>query len=102
MAMLHIVNKSAFGNATLNSCIKTATQGSSILLIEDAVYAAMGNTSMADIVKEAMNKASISVLGPDLAARGMDQSKVIEGISVIGYDGFVDIVAETDNVQSWL
>jgi tRNA 2-thiouridine synthesizing protein B len=38
--MLHIVNKSATERNSLESCLRMATKGSAVLLIEDAVYAA--------------------------------------------------------------
>jgi tRNA 2-thiouridine synthesizing protein B len=42
------------------------------------------------------------VLGPDLAARGLSEERVIDGISVVDYAGFVDLAAENDKVQAWL
>jgi tRNA 2-thiouridine synthesizing protein B len=102
MAMLHIVNKSPFERNSLQSCIDYAKDGAAVILTEDAVYGAMQGTSVADAVKGAMGKVSFYVLGPDVKARGMDEAKVIDGINVVGYDGFVDLVAEKDNVQSWL
>ena len=37
--MLHTVNKSPFDKSSLDTCLKFAKAGSSILLIEDGVYA---------------------------------------------------------------
>ena len=45
---------------------------------------------------------SIYVLGPDLAARGIEEAQVIDRVSVVDYRGFVDLVAEKGTVQSWL
>ncbi len=42
------------------------------------------------------------VLGPDIEARGLADKPVINGIEVVDYHGFVDLVAEHDVVQSWL
>jgi tRNA 2-thiouridine synthesizing protein B len=48
--MLHIVNKSATERSSLESCLRMATKGSAVLLIEDAVYAATnGNAAAAKI-----------------------------------------------------
>ena len=48
--MLHIVNKSATERNSLESCLRMATQGSAVLLIEDAVYAAsQGNAAAAKV-----------------------------------------------------
>ncbi|HDO52690.1 MAG TPA: sulfurtransferase complex subunit TusB, partial [Rhizobiales bacterium] len=45
---------------------------------------------------------ALYALGADLAARGISEKSVIEGISVVDYGGFVDLVAEHDVSQAWL
>jgi tRNA 2-thiouridine synthesizing protein B len=40
-------------------------------------------------------------LYPDIEARGM-QDRAVDGIKLIDYSGFVDLVAEHNTVQSWL
>ena len=100
--MLHTINKSPFEKSTLNSCLRLAQEGSSILLLEDGVYAALKGTSYEDEICTAVEKFSIYALGPDLAARGMSEDRLIDGIKVVGYDGFVDLAAEADRIQSWL
>jgi len=52
-------------------------------------------------LKQAMPGVSIYALWPDLEARGM-QDAVLEGIKLVDYGGFVDLVAEHASVQSWL
>ena len=42
------------------------------------------------------------VLGPDVAARGLNDISLIDGIDVVDYAGFVDLVVEHDVAQSWL
>jgi len=72
-----------------------------VLLIEDAVYGATrGNVSEA-AMRKAMQELPVYALGPDLEARGM-QAKLIEGVRVVDYGGFVDLVAEHRTSQSWL
>ncbi len=102
MAMLHTVNKSPFERNTLDSCMKHALPGSAILLIEDGVVAATRGTAVEGKVKEKMGDVSFFVLGPDLAARGLGEDKLIDGISVVDYNGFVELTTKYDNVQSWL
>ena len=102
MAMLHTVNKSPFERNTFDSCISMAMSGSSVLLIEDGIFAALKGTSAANKVSKAMESLTFYVLGPDLKARGMTEDQVIDGIKVVDYEGFVDLTAEHDNVQSWL
>lgn len=102
MAMLHTINKSPFERNTLDTCLRIAKKGGSILLIEDGVYGAMQGTAMADKVTQAMHEFSVYVLGPDVKARGIKEDRLVEGVKVIDYYGFVDLVAEHENVQTWL
>ena len=101
MTMLHTVNKSPFDNGTLRCCLKFARQGSAVLLIEDGIYAAVRDTAVSKLVQEAMKIVSIYALQPDLEARGM-QHRVMDGIRLVDYGGFVDLAVEHDTVQSWL
>ena len=101
--MLHIVNKSPFENHTLDSCLRVALNepGGALLLIEDAVYAASKSSNFESAIKDALGKVKVYALWPDIEARGM-QDRVIEGIKMVDYGGFVDLVAEHSNCQSWL
>ena len=102
MGMLHTVNKSPFERNTLESCISLAKSGSSVLLIEDGVIGAMKGTVHSQKIADAMETVSFYVLGPDLKARGLSESNVVDGIKVIDYNGFVDLTVDHDTVQSWL
>ena len=101
-SMLHIVNKSPFERNALDSCLRAAKPGSSVLLIEDGVYAALAKASFAETITARMNDFSFYVLGPDINARGLSETPLIEGASVVDYEGFVDLVAEHEVAQSWL
>ena len=100
--MLHTVNKSPFEKNSLDSCLRYASAGSAILLIEDAVYAAVPGTAVEEKVKAAAQDKKIYALGPDLKARGFDEGQVLDGITVVDYGGFVDLAVESDKVQAWL
>ena len=100
--MLHLVNKSPFERNALQSCLRLAKAGSAVLLIEDGVYAAMSKTTKAAMIEERVVGLKFYVLGPDLSARGLDHSSIIDGISVVDYGGFVDLVVDNDVTQSWL
>ena len=102
MSILHTVNKSPFEKTAFSSCIDHAAKGDTVLLIEDGVYAAMKGTAAADRITAANGDVSVCVLGPDLAARGIANGKVADGVKVVDYAGFVDLVAEHDVAQSWL
>lgn len=98
--MLHTVNKSPFEHNTLESCLKFARKGSALLLIEDGVYAATRDTAVSPRMQEAMQVVSIYALRPDVEARGM-QDRVMDGVHLVDYAGFVDLVVEHNAVQSW-
>ena len=95
--MLHIVNKSPAQASSLASCLRLAQPGATLLLIEDGIYAATN----ADTMAAAMKSLKVCVLQPDVAARGM-AGRVVEGVSAVDYAGFVELVAEHPNNQSWL
>ncbi len=99
--MLHTVNKSPFEHSTLETCLKFARQGSAVLLIEDGVYAAARGTAVSNRMQEALKSVSICALKPDVEARGM-QNRVMDGVRLVDYGGFVDLVVEHNTVQSWL
>jgi len=101
-SMLHIINKSPFERNSLDSCLRLAKPGSSILLIEDGVYASMGKATHAEQISGRMEDFSFYVLGPDVAARGLSDTPLIEGMEVVDYEGFVDLVVEHEVTQSWL
>ena len=100
--MLHTVNKSPWEKNSLDSCLRLARKGSAILLIEDGVYGAMKGTAFEGKLRDAARSFKLYVLGPDLKARGLDESGVVDGIGVVDYNGFVDLAAESDKVQAWL
>jgi tRNA 2-thiouridine synthesizing protein B len=102
MSILHTVNKSPFERNSLESCLKFAGDGSALLLFEDAVYAALKGTAVEPHVSDALGRLKVYVLGPDLQARGFSAERIIEGISVVDYAGFVDLAAENGKVQAWL
>jgi len=100
--MLHTVNKSPLERNTLDSCLRLAKSGSAILLIEDGVYGALRGTGAADRIAARISDFKIYVLGPDMAARGLTGAPLVDGIEIIDYGGFVDLVAEHEAQQAWL
>ena len=99
--MLHIVNTSHTQTNSLQSCLRLARPGHALLLIEDAVYAATAAGAESAGLGEALNQLKVYALQPDVEARGM-AGKLAGGVTAIDYGGFVDLVAEYPNNQSWL
>ena len=98
--MLHILNKSPLEKPALDTVVRLASSGA-LLLIEDAVYAATQGNGAEPKLREAMAKLKVYALMPDLQARGM-ADRLIDGVTAVDYEGFVDLVAEQPNCQSWL
>ena len=99
--MLHIVNKSPYERNSLESSLRFVRSGSALILIEDGVYAATCGNVAEQKLREAMQHIAVYALKPDLEARGM-AGRVIEGIELVDYGGFVELVCAQPNCQSWL
>lgn len=99
--MLHIVNKSPFENNNLSSCLRLAQNGHGLLLIEDGVYAAMAGTVHEATLRDASSKVKLYALKPDVDARGLTE-RVMPGVTLVDYAGFVGLVAEYPTSHSWL
>ena len=102
MSVLHVINKSPFEKNSLDTCLRLAKKGSAILLIEDAIYATQKNTAVAKKINTAVVEHTVYALKPDLDARGIDKNAIIDGISLVDYEGFVQLATEHSGVQSWL
>lgn len=100
--MLHTVNKSPFESSSLKTCLSLAKNGSDVLLIEDGVYGALTGSAYAPLVTEALGDVRVYALEPDLKARGLSGDRLIPGIEVVGYDGFVELACANDKIQNWL
>ena len=98
MSILHVVNKSPYERNSLDTCVGYFQPGDALLLIEDGVYAAIKGGKAAS----RLQGLDVSVLGPDLAARGFPVEKLVDGVKVVDYAGFVDLTVDKDKVQSWL
>jgi len=98
MSILHLVNKSPYEKNSLDTCVGYVQAGDALLLIEDGVYGAIGSGRAA----AKLAGLDVSVLGADLAARGIGEDKLAEGVKVVDYAAFVDMTTAKDKVQSWL
>ncbi len=102
MSTLHTVNKSPYERVSLASCLRHTLPGDAVLLIEDAVVGARKTGGAAAMLTEAAKTCTIYALGPDLAARGVPESELADGVKVTDYAGFVDLTVQHNRTQSWL
>ena len=70
--------------------------------ITDAVYACTKGTIFEKQISDNHGNISFYVLGPDLEARGLDNSNLTNNIEIIDYKGFVKLVADNEKTQNWL
>ncbi|MDH4134618.1 MAG: sulfurtransferase complex subunit TusB, partial [Gammaproteobacteria bacterium] len=75
--------------------------GHAVLLIEDGVYAATKGSATETRVREASARLKFYALKPDTEARGMT-AKLMDGVTLVDYGGFVDLVAQHNTSHSWL
>ncbi len=102
MSTLHTVNKSPFMTQSLVSCLNHCKEGDAVLMIEDGIYGGLGQGQMAPLVQEMGKKVSLYVLMPDVAARGVDAARLLDGVEGVDYAGFVELVTKHDRTQAWL
>ena len=97
-APLHIVSKSSFANSALTECLRVCGECAAIILIEDAVNAALANTEWALQLKSAGH--DVFVLREDIDARGL--TALIEtSFTVVDYAGFVQLCCDHTPIVSW-
>ena len=97
--MLYTINKSPLMFGNLKSVLRIAPEGDPMLLYEDGVYAAAKGAASEDLISQALATHPVYALKADLDARGL--ATLVDGIHVIDYDGFVELV-EQHNVVPWL
>jgi len=97
--ILHTVNQSPFNNQSFADCLKFCRKGSSILLIEDGVYAGKKGTEYSALI-ESHNNINFYALAVDVKARGLTED-LSPAISLISDREFVDLTVTHKSVQSW-
>jgi len=101
MSTLHTVNKSPYERSSAATAFAHVLEGDAVLMIEDGVLAARKGGAFAKQLTAAKG-VEVYALGPDLEARGIKAGDLVEGVKVVGYDGFVDLAATHTRVCSWL
>jgi len=102
MSTLHTVNKSPFEKNALKSCLGHISSGDTVLMIEDGVFGARKGSAAATMVQAALQNGKVYALASDLAARGIKPQDVIDGVQLVDYGGFVDLVTHHGRTMAWL
>ena len=98
MNLLYQIKRSPYISRDLEHILDVAREGSHILLYQDAVLAA-AVTAENQLWLERLTLADVTVhaLEEDLKARGV--TKLLDGIDVVDYSGWVDLAAEYQPVS---
>ena len=99
--MLHIINKSPFQTSTLDTCLRMAQPGNALLLIEDGIYAATQGSAAEASMRKACTTLKVYALQADMDARGVT-GKLMDGVTLVDYGGFVDLTVQYSTSHSWL
>jgi sulfur relay protein TusB/DsrH len=97
--MLFTINNSSITSNSFDSLLRIAPSGTPILFYEDGAFNVKDGARDSTKVKDALAEHPMYVIDADLEARGVKE--IIEGIKVIGYDGFVKLIEENEMVP-WL
>ncbi|ARN75524.1 sulfurtransferase complex subunit TusB [Oceanicoccus sagamiensis] len=97
--ILHTVNKSPFSDSSFTDCLKFCRAGSSVLLIEDGVYAGKKATHYSELI-ENHRDITFYALAVDVNARGLKQD-ISTNITLISDSEFVELTVTHHSVQSW-
>lgn len=98
MPALHIVSKSPHANSALADCLVACGEHATILLIEDAVTAALIGSDWADRLDKADHQ--IMVLTEDCVARGIS-TKIAAKFRRVDYAQFVQLCCDHTPIVSW-
>jgi tRNA 2-thiouridine synthesizing protein B len=102
MSTLHTVNKSPFERSSLKTCLDHVMDGDAIVLLEDAVVGARKGGAFVEALSVKLASCDVFVLAPDLAARGIKDADIADGIALVDYGGFVDLAVSKARVCTWL
>ncbi|WP_018963653.1 sulfurtransferase complex subunit TusB [Coprothermobacter platensis] len=84
---------------TLNSLLfDTASAGDDVLLIEDGVLYTITKVDLLDELKQ--RGVNVYACKDDLIARGYDPAKITAPVSIVDYDGIVDLIEKNPKIIS--
>jgi tRNA 2-thiouridine synthesizing protein B len=95
--MLHLISASPVPAAVL----ERIDPGSSIVFLENAVLWILRNGRLHDRLAGKLADHHLYALSADLAMRGIEADRIVEGIEVIDYQGLVELTVAHPLIQSW-
>ena len=95
---LHIINKSPYQDQCLQDCLRICKTGDELLLIEDAVYAAIADNPYAGQLND--SGLNLYVLSTDIKARGLANMN-LGSVKQVSDHEFVALTVKHSAIQSW-
>lgn len=96
--MLHTVNSSPYASASLTNALRYSEKHCEILLLEDAVIAAVVGSQWQETLVASGRR--IYLLKEDLQARGIE-GQIASQFEVVDISGFVDLTARHVTQMTW-
>ena len=95
--MLHLIYQSPLESATLE---RTAC-GDSLLFLGNALFRLLKTATQATELEQISKTHSLFVLEDEIQIRGIDSCDLVTGITVINYEGFVNLTIENASIHTW-
>ncbi|MEZ8141347.1 sulfurtransferase complex subunit TusB [Enterovibrio sp. FF113] len=96
--MLHTVSTSPFSSSSLSNCLRYSDPNSEILLIEDAVIAAIDSGEWQEALT--LSGRRIYVLHDDVVARGLSR-EISKDFELVDIKGFVSLTEQHVTQMKW-
>lgn len=102
MSSLHLVSIAPTAGTALADCLRTASPGDTLLLLQDGVYAGVAHAAgPAALLREAAaNGITLYALLADVDARGLAH-RLHPGIRLVDDNGFVELTERHPRTVSW-
>ena len=100
MTTLHTINKPSQSSPALDLAHSTLTPGDTLLFIEDGVFSLIENSLSFSKIKALRDHHAITALLPDAQARGVN-NHLPEWVTLVDYDGFVELTETHEKTLSW-
>jgi tRNA 2-thiouridine synthesizing protein B len=98
MATLHLINASSHRSSAMLRCLSAATNGDTVLLIENGVFCAVAATFAHDVSKA--TGLNWCALIDDARVRGIEH-RLAPSIALVDDRAFVDLVVSHQPIVSW-
>jgi tRNA 2-thiouridine synthesizing protein B len=95
--MLHLIFQSPIETATL----QRMAAGDVAVFFENSLFRLLKMGTLNDVLTQQLNTNRLCVLSDDLAVRGINRDKLINGLDIIDYAELVNLTIVHPVIQSW-